>query len=191
MCARAPRKLPAPPHRAHFCGRSNCSHSGGLGSSGSPSSQTPSYSDLSSLPPWKSGNVGTITGNLWPVCLSDRADFVGCSVMDIMGVLPTSPSPETLCLGCSPLGPQGADGPGTRGDSWGTLETSISVCSRGWPRRGCRGAVRDKGLSTPMEVTTRGLTVRASSPRGLLDLGGDTASTGALGGTSGSPGFLA
>lgn len=64
------------------------------------------------------------------------------------------------------------------------------ICSRGWLRRGCQGAERVKGLSTSVEVTARGPTVKASSPRGLLDLGDGTASTGALGGTGGSSGFL-
>lgn len=60
----------------------------------------------------------------------------------------------------------------------------------GVAKEGCQGAVRDKGLSTPTEVTTRGPIVRAGNPRGLLDLGDNTASTGALRGISGSPGIL-
>lgn len=65
------------------------------------------------------------------------------------------------------------------------------ICSGEWPRTGCQRAVGPKGLSVPQEVTTRGPTVRAGSPRGLLDAGGDTAaSTGAFGGTGLGPGFL-
>lgn len=65
------------------------------------------------------------------------------------------------------------------------------MCGGGRLRRGCQGATRAKGLSKPEEVTDGGLTVRAGSPGGLLDAGGDAAtSTRAFEGTSWVPSFL-
>lgn len=80
----------------------------------------------------------------------------------------------------------------------GGTETSISACCsrirraricRGeWLSRGCQSTVRAEDLSVPKEVTARGPTIRAGSPRGLLDAGGDTAaSTGVFEGTSWAP----
>lgn len=88
------------------------------------------------------------------------------------GSFPSAPTPERL-FGMQPSEAAGAGVPGTWGDSWGRLETSISARCRagthghwqqGVAEEGVSGAGRVRGLSTPVEVTTRGRTVRARGP---------------------------
>lgn len=161
-----------------------------------PWSKTPRYSDFSFLPPARSAPSQGTHDLRFP---KDMAHVVGRAIMNITGILPIPASPEELCLGCRPLGLQGQvflergelPGGGRRPAPLPTAGLGrTGICGRGALRRECQGAERVKGLPTSTEVTTRGPTVKASSPRGLLDLGGDTTSAGALGGTSGSSGFL-